>query len=214
MTTESLDYLIRFQNTGNDTAFVVEIEDQLSEHLDWSSLDIKSSSHDMTTHVSELGVIQFLFADIYLPDSIVDELNSHGYVKYSINLKEDLEEGTVIENTADIYFDFNAAVITNTTTNTLALWASLNDLPSNENLVTFFPNPTHSILTISYPELDDASSYHISIFNLLGEMVYRSVDIYQETYSFNMEGFDQGVYLISVQNARGEDITTGRIIKQ
>jgi hypothetical protein len=214
MTTESLDYLIRFQNTGNDTAFVVEIEDQLSAHLDWSSLDIKSSSHDMAVHVSELGVVQFSFEDIYLPDSIVDEPSSHGYVKYTINLKEGLAEGTVIENTADIYFDFNAAITTNTTTNTLALWASLDENSVNNNAISFYPNPVHSILTITHQEWAHDAAYHVKVYNLLGEIVYQSGAVHQETYAVNMNAFDKGVYLVSVVSATGEEIATSKVIKQ
>lgn len=193
---------------------MVEIEDQLSENLDWSSLAIKSSSHEVSVHVSESGVIQFLFADIHLPDSIVDEPNSHGYVKYTINLKEGLAEGTVIENTADIYFDFNAAVRTNTTTNTLALWASLNETPRTAQAVNFFPNPTHSTLTVSYPNWDHSSVYHVSVYNLLGELVYRSNDISQANYTLNMEALDAGLYLVSVQDTQGAEIGVGRVLKQ
>ena len=214
MSTEKLDYLIRFQNTGNDTAFVVEIEDQLSEHLDWSSLDIKSSSHDMAVHVSELGAIHFLFEDIHLPDSIVDEVNSHGYVKYTIRLKEGLTEGAVIENTADIYFDFNAAITTNTTTNTLALWASLDESLATTEGVTFYPNPVRSMLTIANQEWSIDTAYSVIVYNLLGEVVYRSGDIYQKTYGINMDVFDIGIYLVSVENAIGEGIAISKIIKQ
>jgi hypothetical protein len=54
-----------------------------------------------------------------LPDSSVDPVGSKGYFVYSISPIPGSAEGTVIENTAGIYFDFNAPVITNTVSNTL-----------------------------------------------------------------------------------------------
>lgn len=43
--TDTLLYTIRFQNTGNDTAFVVKIRDTLSTHLDYSTFRFIGSSH-------------------------------------------------------------------------------------------------------------------------------------------------------------------------
>ena len=40
-----LQYLIRFQNTGNDTAFTVIIVDTLSSELDMSTFQVGNSSH-------------------------------------------------------------------------------------------------------------------------------------------------------------------------
>src|SRR5690606_23079301 len=45
---EWLDYTVRFQNTGNDTATTVVIADQLSPHLDHGSIQILGHSHPLT----------------------------------------------------------------------------------------------------------------------------------------------------------------------
>lgn len=42
---QDIEYLIRFQNTGTDTAFKVVIRDQLDKNLDWNSFEVLSSSH-------------------------------------------------------------------------------------------------------------------------------------------------------------------------
>ena len=57
----------------------------------------------------------FIFNNIQLPDSNVNEPASHGFVKFKINQRANNPLGTVIENKAGIYFDFNEAVITNST---------------------------------------------------------------------------------------------------
>jgi len=56
----------------------------------------------------------FHFENILLPDSTVNEPASHGFVQFRINQLTDNPIGTVIENTADIYFDLNKAIVTNT----------------------------------------------------------------------------------------------------
>jgi hypothetical protein len=117
--TEQLEYTIRFQNTGTDTAFTIRIEDQLDSMLNWTSLELLSYSHDMEVEVSPTGKIIFHFNDIMLPDSNVNEIASHGFVKYRISVLEDLDAPTSIYNTAGIYFDYNPPIITNTKINTL-----------------------------------------------------------------------------------------------
>ncbi len=114
-----LNYTIRFQNTGNDTAFNIIIRDTISEYLDLSSYRFTTSSHEMSTEINlSERIIEFHFNNIELPDSNINEPASHGLVKFSLIAKENIAEGTVIENTAGIYFDFNPPIVTNTTFNT------------------------------------------------------------------------------------------------
>jgi hypothetical protein len=114
-----LNYLIRFQNTGNDTAFTVVVRDTLDPNLDVSTLRILGYSHPMDFNLSGAGVMTFTFNNILLPDSNTNEALSHGYINYVIELKKDLPLSTQIKNTAYIYFDFNPPIITNTTINTI-----------------------------------------------------------------------------------------------
>lgn len=116
---QRLEYLIRFQNTGNDTAFTVLIKDHLSENLDWNSLTIIGSSHPVQTSTEQNGKANFLFSNIQLPDSNVNKLGSQGFVKFSISPKPGLLPNTSIHNTASIYFDYNPPIVTNTVTNTI-----------------------------------------------------------------------------------------------
>jgi len=131
-----LDYTIRFQNTGSDTALTVVIKDQLDPNLDWESIQIMSASHIMDATINPNGEISFQFDNIMLPDSNINEIASHGYVKYSILLNDGLEAGTTINNTANIYFDDNPPVVTNTKINTLYNCESiLSALVVNESII-------------------------------------------------------------------------------
>ncbi|QQS30908.1 MAG: T9SS type A sorting domain-containing protein [Sphingobacteriales bacterium] len=116
---EELFYTIRFQNTGNDTAFYVRITDVLSSHLDHNSFRIINSSHDMQTYRYSNGLVEFHFHDIMLPDSTTNEPGSHGFVMFAVKPLPSLSDNTPVNNTADIYFDQNPPIITNTTLNTL-----------------------------------------------------------------------------------------------
>ncbi|OFX56583.1 MAG: hypothetical protein A2046_13440 [Bacteroidetes bacterium GWA2_30_7] len=116
----TLTYTIHFQNTGTAEALNIFIIDSISNNLDLSTFNILSSSHIMTIDVineSSNTILKFNFNDINLPDSTTNNLQSMGYVNYSINTKSDLLHGTKIKNTAYIYFDFNPAIITNTIEN-------------------------------------------------------------------------------------------------
>jgi hypothetical protein len=61
----------------------------------------------------------FTFENILLPDSTTNFEGSLGHVYFQVKPRAGLVPGTVIENTAAIYFDFNAPIITNTTFHTI-----------------------------------------------------------------------------------------------
>lgn len=116
---EEFLYTIRFQNTGTDTAINISIIDYLDENLDWTTFQPIASSHDYQASLSENGKITFQFDNIYLPDSTVNQMESHGFVQYQILPKDSLIDYTRVKNTAEIYFDFNPAIFTNTTENVI-----------------------------------------------------------------------------------------------
>jgi len=126
---EELLYTIRFQNTGNDTAFNIIVADTLSQHLDHSTFRPITSSHPMQVLRQQSGLVEFKFDNILLPDSATNEAGSHGYIMYGIKAKTPVLDNTPINNTAYIYFDFNPAIVTNTTTNLMVY-----EIPGNITL--------------------------------------------------------------------------------
>lgn len=114
-----LTYTINFQNTGSDTAFNIKVLDTLDANLDWSTFEIIYSTHNVFSQIAANGEVTFTFENIMLPDSNVDEPGSHGTVIYKIRTDSLLPDPTVISNTAYIYFDYNAPVVTNTVFNTI-----------------------------------------------------------------------------------------------
>ncbi len=115
-----LDYVIRFQNTGTADAINVIVTDVLSDNLNWNTLRILSSSDDYRVEITNGNEVSFIFENINLPPEEEDEEGSNGHIAFQIRSNDDLILGDAIENTANIFFDFNAPIITNTVTTTVS----------------------------------------------------------------------------------------------
>jgi len=109
---EYLNYLIRFQNTGTDAAFNITIRDTLDAKLDWSTFEMVSASHPYQLQINNSNQMAWVFNNINLPYSAIDEPGSHGYIAYRIKPKSNPGIGAAIANRASIYFDFNLPVQT------------------------------------------------------------------------------------------------------
>jgi uncharacterized repeat protein (TIGR01451 family) len=109
---QELNYTVNFQNTGTAPAVNVIVEDIISANADLNSFTVVSTSHNCV--ISRNGnQVTYQFPGIMLPDSTNNEPQSHGYIKYKVNALSSLNIGEQLSDYASIYFDFNAAVITN-----------------------------------------------------------------------------------------------------
>lgn len=200
-----LSYKIRFQNTGNAMAFNIFIEDTISNLLDINSLQVLDASHQYLVE-KENNLIRFRFNNVMLPDSNADEPNSHGYIIYTINQDAGNQKGDVINNTAHIYFDFNPAVITNTTVNTIGLPVGVENI-SRSDKFNVYPNPTRGIVYVQ--ELQGRKIKSISLSDIMG----RPIDI-QSTRNGNnlikisMSDLPTGIYLLTL------DGETVKVVKE
>lgn len=150
---EFIDYTIRFQNTGTDTAFTVVISDTLNDDLQAGTLEMIASSHNCKTTVKD-NVIFFEFLNILLPDSNTNEPLSHGFVSFKIKPQPSVAVNTTIPNRAAIYFDYNAPVITNTATTLIKEFTvvplkliAFSAVPQNDNTVLLNWNTANEINT-------------------------------------------------------------------
>ncbi len=120
MDTEWLDYTIRFQNTGNDTAYTVMLRDSISDRLDVASICDFASSHTISSmNIEQDRELVARFENIMLPDSGTNQAGSQGFLSFRARVLPGLASGSSITNRAYIYFDYNAHVITNTAMTTL-----------------------------------------------------------------------------------------------
>ena len=168
---DALEYIIRFQNLGNDTAFNIIVKDTLSPKLNFSSFEVIGYSHPLTASINSKGIAEFRFTNIKLPNDEVNEPGSHGFVRYKMQPKQGLPDATKINNSAQIYFDFNAPIFTNNVFNTLV--DSLNFIGINEtnliqNGIAIYPNPASDKLTISFRSKESRS---YDIIDITGRIV-------------------------------------------
>lgn len=110
---DEIEYVIRFQNTGNDFAEKVVIQDVLSNLFDWSTIKPISASHPHSFSIDSNGLIKVTFDNINLPDSSSDYLGSMGFVKFKIDYNSNAPTFEPVMNTGMIYFDLNPPIYTN-----------------------------------------------------------------------------------------------------
>ena len=208
--TTVLDYQIRFQNTGTDTAFTIVVRDTIPQSLDIATITPGASSHNYSyfVHGENAQVIDFIFNNIQLPDSNVNEPASHGFIKFKINQKTNNPIGTVIENKAGIYFDFNEAVITNATHHVIGqnfIESNLVGLSTanqnNEITVNVYPNPAKDDVTFEIKNAQQ-SNYTLQIFNNLGSTVLQRY-ISNNKIIIQKGNLPAGIYFYQVSHAKG-----------
>ena len=198
-----MHYLIRFQNTGTASAINVVVTNDLDANLDWSTLQLESLSHNNRVAIKNGNEIEFIFENINLPDSTTDETNSHGFIAYKIKPKTDIALGDIIPNKADIFFDFNEAIITNTATTTI-----VNTLSVNENMLldfSVYPTPTENTLNIK----SKTEIVKIEIYSKLGQLVLKNTD----KNTIDISNLNQGIYFVKVANING-DFGVRKVVKK
>ena len=182
-------YTIHFQNTGNAPAFNIRLRDTLDTQLDLNTFEVLGYSHPANVTVSG-NILTVRFNNIMLPDSTTDYEGSMGYFQYRIKPLPNLPLGSQISNTAYIYFDFNAPIITNTTENNFEETQNISRLTSSENSFSLFPNPSTGVFTFK----DTKNLNSVEVYSILGEKILSQTN--QKT--INLNGFSKGVYFARV----------------
>jgi len=214
--TTELVYRIRFQNTGTDTAFNVTVIDTLSENLNLYSLRVLEVSHNYDLQIDQGNIVRWNFNDILLPDSTTNESESHGFIYFKIDTKNDLMDGDLIPNLAAIYFDFNEPILTNqvvTEINDILISTKdLSDLPFTTKLQ---PNPT-SLSTQLIFELENPKKMEMILFNEIGQQVQmvlasQVLEAGEHQVEWSMEALPSGIYFLKIENETGVKIV--RVVK-
>lgn len=200
-----LFYTIRFQNVGTAAATKVRIEDVLDSHIDQNSVSMISSSHPYVL-VRNGATLVWYFEDIFLEPAIANESMSKGHVTFKARLLPGFTEGDIIPNTADIYFDSNPVIRTNT-------WETLfvPELSVVENTssgFTVYPNPARDQITIASESLQTIDK--IEIFDLPGKKVVSKMVSSAET-TLDVSVLPTGIYLMQITS--GDRKSTVKLAK-
>lgn len=188
-----LTYTIRFQNTGTAEAVNVRLENTLDELLDWATFEPIASSHVNTVMRTD-DQLEFKFDNINLPDDKANEPGSHGYVTYRIKPKSTFGVGNTVFNTAEIYFDFNPAIVTNTAKTTV-----IEMLGVKENqlaVARLYPNPVQDQLHIAVQQGDLQT---VNVYDLNGRLCLTSTN----ALVVNTQALVAGMYFVKVTTTNG-----------
>jgi len=200
-----LDYVLHFQNTGSYYAENIELIDTLSSNLDWTTLRPGYSNHTYTSELSETGVLKFTFRNIHLVWEAQNEVNSNAMVTYSIKQKKNLPIGTKIQNTAAIFFDFNAPVMTNTTLNTIAYPLGSSEKKGKYG-ITVYPNPATREVFVNTGDFGTLAS--LSVSDLAGRLVMTGTVSANPVQKISVSDLTTGMYFITLVNEKGEKFTS------
>lgn len=210
-----LTFTIHFQNTGSYATTFVTILDTLDANLDVYSLRLIGSSPGYPYNlphvsISSANVAKFEFDYCNLPPTSVDSINSNGFITYTIKLKKNLALGTQIKNRADIYFDYNTAILTNTTINTITSLAGIKSLEGKSGNILVYPNPFSNQITIE--NKSQTAITKICICDLLGREIMALRHEQKETITIDTESFNKGIYFVKTYT--GNNSYTVKLIKE
>ncbi|NQY08629.1 MAG: T9SS type A sorting domain-containing protein [Flavobacteriales bacterium] len=211
-----LTYTIRFQNTGTAEAYNVYLVDTLSDQLDLSTFKIRGASHEYTYKIegTDQIVLTFTFANINLPDSTTNEVESHGFIIYTISPIKGITPGTVIENYADIFFDYNSPIRTNVTSVTAIDTVIISNavikvtesgvpigIAESKILdINIYPNPTKDYIFI---EGNDQEFNELQIYDVNGRLLISQL-IGEGRSQIDVSKLVAGVYIIHVANDKDQ----------
>ena len=199
-----LNYTIQFENTGATNASFIRIEDLLDASLDPSSIIMLNSSHNY--NMRRIGnKLIFNFSSINLPPNSVNPTSSHGYIQFKIKPTAGYAIGTIIPNKADIYFDYNPAIVTNTFNTEFVAALNTNSFASNGFVI--YPNPAQK--TLQLQTKTNTTIDKIIITDLSGKIILEQT---QNTNQINIEHLWVGMYFIEAFS--GDEKYTSKFVKE
>lgn len=210
-----IEYLLRFQNTGTDTAFKVVVVDVLPPELDLATVRPGASSHPHKYSISPEGWLIFTFENILLPDSTTNEPGSHGFVRFRVSQRPGLGWGNVIANSALIYFDFNAPIQTNTTIHRIGQvfpWTLVGTTPpvfSPKNQIHILPNPLTNSALLQVEGIEPGN-LRLILTNTAGQ-VLREERTFGTGFEFRRGELASGVYFFKIEKD-GKWVGSGKLM--
>lgn len=192
-----IHYMIRFENTGTFPAENIVVKDMIDlSKFDITTLQMTDASHSCYTRING-NKVEFIFENINLD---FNDATNDGYVVFKIKTKSTLTVGSQITNNANIYFDYNFPIVTNTATSTFQALST--DNFNFDNYFTVFPNPAKDILNIKAKQDIEISS--VTIYTMLGQIIQT---IMQPSNTINVSDLKTGNYFLKVTTEKGTSTT-------
>lgn len=195
-----LGYVINFENTGNAAATFVVVTQQIDETMfDVKSLELLNSSHDVEATIDG-NMVEFRFDAINLAGG------AQGNIVFKIKTLQTLEEGDEVMNSAEIVFDHNFPIQTNTATTLFETVLDRENFETN-NFVTVYPNPTKDNVTINA----DSNLQAIQLYDIQGRLLQTTFEN-NNTTTFDIAKRAAGIYFLKVTTDKGTKVE--KLIKE
>ena len=192
---ERLSYTVRFQNDGNFPALNVVVRDTISNNLDLSTFRLIGSSHPVSYTIDPITrELVCRFGGIQLMSSLDSLEGSQGYFTYELKELPNLPLNSEIQNTAYIFFDFNPAIVTNTTQN---INGHVGLVEKDFARMEVYPNPSEGQL-----QLNGVEEGQLFLTSMSGQIIWTSD--YQKGDLLDFSTCQPGLYLLRLKNAKGE----------
>ncbi len=190
-------YTVHFQNTGTAAAQNIRVIDSLDSRLDLKTFRMSNYSNQCTVMLIH-NRLSVSFPNIQLPDSNVSSQGSKGFFQYRIKPLANLNSGTVIDNTAFIYFDYNAPVVTNTSKNYfLSIPSGINPVKKNSPDLSIYPNPADKNFNV---QSNSTERQTLQIFDVTGKLVLTQI-LNSSKATIDSQNLAQGVYNVCVSGS-------------
>ncbi|HUM53390.1 MAG TPA: T9SS type A sorting domain-containing protein, partial [Chitinophagales bacterium] len=193
-----VNYVIRFENIGTENAESVVITDFIDlAKFDINTLEINSASHLCNTTISNGNKVQFIFDNINLGTT---DPEKYGYVSFKIKTKSNLVVGDSLKNTADIFFDYNLPVKTNTAGTLIDnIILGVKNTSNKNGVLDVYPNPSTGNFTINF-EAKGTYPLNVKIIDLKGSTVFEKNVNHSEKSNIVVDANDlsNGVYMINI----------------
>lgn len=190
---DRLYYRINFMNTGFSSQQDIIVQDMLNNLLDISSLRVEGSSHPVRLLTRGNNLV-FTFRDIQLPDSTTNNSASKGYIEFSVKPSSTVVAGSIITNTADLFFD-SLLISTNSVLNTIQ--GSASGIDEIFEFAEISPNPFSVCCVIELQGRDLVKSAHL--YTLEGKeipVVFNWSS--QQSFEVCLMNQSPGIYLLEI----------------
>jgi uncharacterized repeat protein (TIGR01451 family) len=198
---EWITYTVRFQNTGSFAAYRVILRDTISNLLDFSTIRIAGTSHEMYPVFNDAEkIVSFVYNPIYLPDSTSNPAGSQGFVTFRVQVDAGFTSLDTIRNRAGIFFDFNPVVLTNTVATPYRVATLGFAVGSNVNSkLRLWPNPAGNVLNVAFTENTVPSA--VRVLDMQGRLVL-TLSAATET-TVDVSSLVPGLYTLVAETAKG-----------
>lgn len=195
-----LHYNINFENTGTADAENIVIKDVIdSTKFDISTLQVIESSHAVRVHVVDDSV-EFIFEGINLsPSTGRSVIGGHGNVLFKIKTWDTIELGTMVTNTANIYFDYNFPIETNEARTTFNILKTVDF--KKDRSVSIAPNPAKNSVNVKASGMIRS----IQLFDSLGRILQVTAENKNAT-SLDISDKPKGIYYLKITTEDGSKV--------